>query len=238
MVTGPALPENVQRRLAVDAVIICWELDYSVLLGNPAGTNVLRFVGDADADGNGVSINGDTFDTIPIRGRGFDISSEGAPRRPTVEIGNTNGIISALIQTIGGDLVGASLNRRRIFKRNLDGEDEEDPLAEWEPQEWRIERKRTENAWQIEFELSAKADVEVELPMRLMDHNVCPWTYKGTECGWTPSAGYYFDEFGDATDASGDKCGLTPTDCEKRFKDRDDEPLRFGGFVGIERFLR
>jgi lambda family phage minor tail protein L len=236
-VTQTNLPENVARRLSTDAVIKLWELDYSVLAGNPPGTDIRRFVSDSDGEGLGVTLDGVVYDPLPMRVNGLEVGVEGAPKRPTVEFANPHGFMSTIIESIGGDLTGASVTLRRIFSRNLDDGDDPDPLAEWEPQVWRVERKLHENGISIEFELTAKADVEIDLPLRRMEHNFCPWIYKSDECGWVPGAGPYFDILGQSCAQEDDNCGLTANDCALRFLDRD-EALRFGGFVGLERIIR
>lgn len=104
----------------------------------------------------------------------------------------------------------------------------EDPTAEFPREIYYIDRKAIENRDLIEFELAAAFDlVGVRAPKRQCVSNVCQWTYRGPECGYTGNA--YFD-FNDApvTQLSQDVCGKRLRSCELRFAQQ-----RFPGSVTL-----
>jgi lambda family phage minor tail protein L len=230
------LHENIKGQLTSEAVVELWEIDWSILVGDPLGTelNIRRFINDSKAGAVGVFLDGVPYDPLPIRGRNFEIRNAGAPRHPQIEIANGDGLVSSVIASLGGDIVGAQITRRRIFRRHLDDGAAPDPLAEWPPQVWVIERLLGEDRWRVEFELAARLDAETDLPTRRLSHDHCSWVYKSNECGWNPGGGPYFDANGDPTSQPSDNCGLRPDDCFIRFNARN-EALRFGGQTGIIR---
>lgn len=61
-----------------------------------------------------------------------------------------------------------------------------DPAAEFPVDIFYIDRKASETRDLVEFELASSFDVAgVQLPRRQIIQNVCPWRYRGAECGWT-----------------------------------------------------
>jgi len=138
--------------------------------------------------------------------------------------------------------------------------DEEDYTAEFADEIWYIDRKATETRTHVEFELTAAYDVAgIKLPARSVIANLCPWVYKGTECGydttvnsggscnngtdttlatcktanatWTPN--YFKIDNTSTSNASEDVCAKNFTACEKRFP--PGTPMPFGGFPGATR---
>lgn len=110
------------------------------------------------------------------------------------------------------------------FSRNPDA----DPTAEFADDVFYIDRKSVENRDVVEFELSASFDVAgVQLPKRQVIQNVCPWRYKGTECGYAGTS--YFDaNDGPVSSSSRDVCGKRLSSCQARFGENGELP--FGGF--------
>ena len=94
---------------------------------------------------------------------------------------------------------------------------------------WYVDRKAVETKTHIEFELAAAHDVHgVRLPARTVTANLCPWTYKGVECGYSGSN--YFDMDNNSTNSAGDVCSKNFRACELRFPEGEEMP--FGGFPG------
>lgn len=61
-----------------------------------------------------------------------------------------------------------------------------DPTAFFPDDVYYIDRKSNENKQFIEFELASVLDLAgVKLPRRQIIQNICPWKYRGAECGWT-----------------------------------------------------
>jgi phage-related protein len=104
----------------------------------------------------------------------------------------------------------------------------EDPTAEFPREIYYIDRKASENRDLIEFELAAAFDlVGVRAPKRQCVSNVCQWTYRGPECGYSGNAYFNFND--DIVSSAGqDVCGKRLRSCEHRFSQ-----LRFAGSVTV-----
>ncbi len=234
-------PGNVARSLRPDAEIELFDLDYSVQMGAPGNpSHRERFVNDLQTNGGRVEHGGNVYVPFPITLEGTKRSAEGTTARPVLRVGNGNGAISALIRTVPGKLLGALLLRRSIFARHLDHG--ADPAAHqtWGLDVWRLERRRSENKFWIEFELSAKPDVDgFELPGRRVEPDLCPFAYAvaADGCSWVPGAGPYFDANDQPTDAAGDACSFSVRGCKLRHQARA-LALPFGGYPAAAWVLR
>jgi len=107
----------------------------------------------------------------------------------------------------------------------------EDGSAEFPREIFFIDRKSTENRNLVEFELAASFDLAgVRAPKRQCIANLCPWTYRSAECGYTGTN--YFDAADQSVlSASGDVCGKRLNSCHLRFGQNAELP--FGGFPGV-----
>lgn len=230
--------QDERKKLDPDATVELFVLDYSNLAedpGNPVYT--VRFSNQRIP----VFLDAEEYSPLPVQCRGFELSSDGSVPRPTITVANGNGLISGLIDSLGGSITGAILYRKKIFARNLDGGSNPDSRQVWEPGDsWRVERKVKHTRFAIEFQLSAKVDIQnLNLPGRIVDSMLCPFVYKDlTTCKWDPTGGPYFNVNGDELpDSEGDACGLRPSDCTKRFSDRE-QPARFGGYPAAGKAIR
>ena len=151
-----------------------------------------------------------TYQALPIEVDGFEYSGNGQLPRPKVRVANLFGNISALLLGIneitpGNDLTGAKFVRIRTLSRFLDPQNFTgnvnpygipDPSAEMPQEIYYVDRKVAENRNLVEFELAAVFDLAgVRVPRRQCIANICQWTYRGPECGYTGTT--YFDEFDD-----------------------------------------
>ena len=86
----------------------------------------------------------------------------------------------------------------------------------------------------MEFELAAVFDLAgVRAPKRQCIANLCPWTYRSAECGYTGTN--YFDAADQPVlSAAGDVCGKRLNSCHLRFGQNAELP--FGGFPGVGTF--
>ena len=149
------------------------------------------------------------YQALPIEVEGFEYSGNGQLPRPKVRVANLLGGISAILLgvnevTPGNDLTGAKFIRIRTLSRFLDpvnftggvnpyGTPSNDEM----PREiYYVDRKANENRDLVEFELAAVFDLAgVRAPKRQCIANICQWTYRGPECGYTGTT--YFDEYDD-----------------------------------------
>jgi len=207
-----------------------------------AGTNALTTNGDIVWDGN-------TYSKLPIEADGFEYNAEsGSLPRPTIRVANLLGSITAILlgvneTTAGNDLTGAKLTRIRTLVRYIDAANftgstnpygTPDTSAKLPDEIYYCARKVTETRDLVEFELAAAFDLAgVRAPKRQCSANLCPWIYKGSECGYSGTS--YFDENDKAVTASADdKCGKRLSSCQARFGATNELP--FGGFPGIGAF--
>jgi lambda family phage minor tail protein L len=226
--TAQSITSEIQK-LAPSAVIELFVLDLALFGQGPvrfhAGTNALR---------QRVVWQGLAYDAFPLEVEGFEFNGNGQVPRPRLRVANVTGAITALVLTYQ-DLVGAKITRKRTLAKYLDAVNFEgginpaaDPNAEFADDIYYIDRKSRETRDAVEFELAASFDLEgVTLPRRQIVQNVCPWRYRGAECGY---AGVnYFDASDLAVGASSqDVCGKRLSSCQARFGAHEELP--FGGF--------
>jgi lambda family phage minor tail protein L len=139
---------------------------------------------------------------LPVEADGFEFKGDGTLPRPSFRIANTNSFVTAVLLSVnettpGNDLTGAKLTRIRTLSRFLDAANFEnntnpygtpDPTSTGEmPRDiYYIDRKVSENRDLVEFELVSVFDMEgVTAPRRIALDNICQWTYRGPECGYT-----------------------------------------------------
>ena len=226
--TAQAITSEIQQ-LSSSAVIELFVMDLTLfnegVVRFHAGTNELR---------RQVVWQGNIYEPFPIQAEGFEFNGNGQVPRPKLKVANVTGGITALILSYQ-DLVGAKVTRKRTLLKYLDAvnfasgaNSTADPSAEFADDVYFIDRKSRETRDVVEFELAAAFDLEgVSLPRRQIVQNVCPWQYRGAECGYTGTA--YFNA-NDETVSSRvqDACGKRLVSCQKRFGANAELP--FGGF--------
>jgi lambda family phage minor tail protein L len=226
--TSLAITSEIQK-LAPSAVIELFVLDLSLFGQGPvrfhAGTNALM---------QRVVWQGNAYEAFPIQVEGFELNGGGQVPRPRLRVANVTGSITALMLSYQ-DLIGAKITRKRTLAKYLDAVNfpgavnpSADRSAEFADDIYYVDRKSRETRDVVEFELAASFDLEgVSLPRRQIVQNVCPWRYRGSECGYTGSA--YFDANDQAVGGSAqDVCGKRLSSCQARFGQHAE--LSFGGF--------
>ena len=134
------------------------------------------------------------------------------------------------------DLVGATLTRQRTKARFLDavnfanGNANADPNNHYPDDIYFIERKSSETAVFIEWELRWCFDLTSVVIGRVITQNTCSWIYKSADCGWIPVSGKYFDATDTACTAQQDNCSHGLKACQLRFGAKSILP--YGGFPG------
>ena len=207
-----------------------------------AGTNALTTNGDIIWDSN-------TYTALPIEVEGFEYNAEsGSLPRPTVRVANLLGGITAVLlsvnqTTAGNDLTGAKLTRIRTLVRYLDAVNfpggtnpygTPDTSATLPSEVYYLARKVAETRDAVEFEAAATFDLAgIRSPKRQCSANLCPWVYKGAECGYSGTD--YYDENDETVGGSDqDRCGKRLSSCQIRFGETAELP--FGAFPGIGAF--
>lgn len=187
-----------------------------------SGGSVVRFHAGTNQVGTAIVWQGNTYSPFPVQAEGFEISGKGTLPRPTITVANVDGTVGLLVRDLE-DLVGATLTRKRTLVKYLDAVNftggvnaTADPTQEMDDDVYLVERKSAETKDVITFELASAMDVHgVRIPRRLIQATICPWVYKGTECGYAGGLA---------------SCDFTLTDCKAHFGASADLP--FGGFPG------
>ena len=227
--TYPLKISSELQKLAPNAIIELYELDAS-----PFGGGVYYFHAGTNSLTQTVTWQGQQYQPYPVKITGFEISTGGQIPRPKMAVSNISGIITALVLAYD-DLLGAKVTRKRTMQKYLDAVNfsggvnpNADPTAEFPDDIYYVERKTSENKSAVEFELSASFDVQgVKLPRRQIIQNICPWKYRGAECGYAGTN--YYDSNDQPVGSLGlDVCGKRISSCELRFGVNAELP--FGGF--------
>lgn len=226
------------QKLSRSALIELFVLDTSSM--NTTNPETLYFHAGTNGLVQPVVWRGQTYQYIPIQAEGFDVTTSGTLPRPTIKVANVQGYFSALARE-KGDLIGATVIRRRTFARFLDAVNfpggvnpTADENQSFPDDTWFVEQKVSSNNYLIEWELSSAFDVQgVMLPNRQVVQNTCAWAYKSPECGYTGTD--MFDKNDETTaNPAEDFCSKRMVACKKRFPN---QPIPFGGFPGAVRYV-
>ena len=231
-----AVPFSDLQAIAPSAVIELFQLELNVA---QHGVNeTYYFHAGVNATNSGDIIwNGQAYLAFPIEATEFEYTGTGSLPRPKLRISNIYGTITGIILTLPNGLEGAKVTRIRTLARYIDGANfpggtnplgTPDPTAEFPREIYYIDRKASENRDLIEFELAAAFDlVGVRAPKRQCVSNVCQWTYRGAECGYSGNAYFNFNDVPVAAIGQ-DVCGKRLRSCELRFSQQ-----RFDGTVTV-----
>lgn len=233
--------------------VLLFELD-----GSDYGADVLRFHGHAiphtpeelaaagaDADqlpAKSIWWQGNEYSAWPMQVDGIEANSDGTAVRPTLQVGNVNGRITALCLAFD-DLLEFRLTLRLTLTQYLDAKNFPAGNPDAAPSEesievWFIDQKTQENGSTVAWELASPGDVGGETIGRQMT-TLCHWAmtngYRGPDCGYT---GPYFDFDGNPTgDPAKDECnGCLDTGCVVRHGEGNQVP--FGGFPAVSLIAR
>lgn len=157
------LPQKLQERLAElaqDALIDLWTFDLSAL-----GGGVLRLCNHTNELGEAVTYAKQVYRAYPIQVQNVNTTGEGASNRPSLNVANLLGTVTALVENYH-DVLGARVVRRQVCKRHLDAANfasgdnpEADPQAALVSQ-WLIERLSHLDTKSATFELAAPDETD------------------------------------------------------------------------------
>jgi len=176
--------DDAQKQEPGSALVVLYELEYaegSYLYFYPGGYDDVNVSPEHKVQFRDASGTPQTYEPFPLEVEGFDISSDGSYSRPTVRMANLE---NTLRTEIGGDfevLIGKKIVRRTTFQRYLVGEaGDSNPSIELPKQIYIIDRIKSKNVLQVEFELSTPYDLAgIKLPRRIIVGGACPFKYKG-----------------------------------------------------------
>ena len=166
-----------------DAIIELFDLDLEPITGDPQ--DKFYFTIQLKPDNSKIVWKGNTYEPLPIIAAGYERSTTGQIAQPSLTVANVLGTFTQVISNLD-DLVGAKVTRRRTLGKYLDGEPQADPTQEFPLDIFYIERKTSENALTISWQLASVLDLEgLQLPRRIITQNYCQWKYRSSECGYT-----------------------------------------------------
>lgn len=229
MTTPNPILADIQS-LAPGAILELFILDSSSIAGGGltyfhCGTNELK---------QPVVWQGNTYQPFPVKSDGFAQNSNGAMPRPTMTVADINGIIGALVVSLG-DLIGSTLTRKRTMAKYLDAVNfangvnpTADPTAAFTDDIFIVLRKSGHTSEFISFELCAGVDMEGDMiPARQVEASTCWWQYRDGNCPYAGGAVAKIDDTATALLAE-DDCSKSIAGCRLRFP--QPATLPFGGF--------
>ena len=217
-------------------------IDLFIADATSIGGPLLRFFSDTNELGDSIYFDGDEYNALPCEITGIEWSANGELPTPKFTVANIDGVVT-ILNLQYQDLLGTKITRIRTLIKFLDsvnfisGNLEADPSAHFPIDVYYIDRKVSQNAIQVEFELVSALDISsIKIPRRTILQNLCPWRYKDPDtCGWTYplSSPLYYKSNGDQTMLlAEDQCGKRLSDCKLRFNQTAEKILSYGGFPG------
>jgi lambda family phage minor tail protein L len=226
------------QSLTPSARLVFYVLD-ATALGAPDiwyfhnGTNELR---------QAVVWQGRTYQYIPIECEGFEVRGDGPRARPTLAVGDVNGVLAAQLR-LYDDLAGARLTRKQTHARYLDavnfaaGNAGADPTAEYPDELWFLDRVRSRDGTHVAWELVSPLDLEdVMLPARQVRNSICGSVYRSSECGYAGGPVATLDDVPTSNPAL-DDCSRRVSGCKLRFGANAELPIDIFPGAGLIRSL-
>jgi lambda family phage minor tail protein L len=222
------VPTSDLQSIAPSSIIELFELALNPSLHG--ASDVWRFHNGSNTNNNGELIwNGQAYMRYPIEFGGVEYSGKGTLPQPRLRISNVMGTVTALLlaaneYTPGNDLIGAKLTRIRTLAKFIDAANfpggvntTADPTVEFPREIFYLSQKSAETREVVEFICSSSFDLQgVNAPKRQCISNICQWTYRGAECGYSETA--YFDANDNPVSNSNlDACGKRLSSCKVRF---------------------
>jgi lambda family phage minor tail protein L len=129
-----------------------------------------------------------TYTSVPMEFSGAEQRSEGAYARPRLSVANILDTFKDAIGLSSDELIGKKLTRRRTLLKRLSSGSDSSPPTESPIQIYYIDRKESENAQVITFELAAPFDLAgIKVPSRNIIPNTCSWVFQGAASDSTNS---------------------------------------------------
>lgn len=216
------------------ATISLWQIDLTTLSGK---NEWFYFCNQLNEKKDPFIIwNGKKYNSLPVDINGVSRSSTGVSGRPTLSIGNIDGLFTGLISQFGG-LIGADVVRFVVPVNSLDSDNFIDGNTEADASEYLAQRFIVQSSKESptvgQLELSWITELEnVIAPTKQMFANVCAWQYRSIECGY--KGGAVADSNDIATnDIAQDDCSKSLLGCKARWGENAVLPALM--FVGIDK---
>jgi lambda family phage minor tail protein L len=131
----PLTPQQELQTLSSEPIVDLYEIDLS-----PIGINIVEYFCSSENPDTtlGAAIDGRFYKPWPITSSGFESTTQGSLPQPTIDLANIKSAISVLL--IVYKPRGALVRRRRIYRKHLDGGTDPNPDAQFEPEEYILDR--------------------------------------------------------------------------------------------------
>lgn len=222
------------EELEQGSVVSLWQIDLTTLSGKNEWFYFCNQLNEKKEPF--IIYNGRKYNSLPVDVEGVSRSSTGVSGRPTLKIGNIEGLFTGLISQFGG-LIGADVIRFIVPTKFLDAENFVDgnpnaSVDEYIAQRFVVQSSR-ESPTIGELELSWITELEnVVAPTKQMFANVCAWQYRSAECGYKGGAVADRDDIA-TSDMSKDDCSKSILGCKARWGENAVLPALM--FVGIDK---
>lgn len=216
------------------SVVSLWQIDLTTLSGKNEWFYFCNQLNEKKEPF--IIYNGRKYNSLPVDVEGVSRSSSGVSGRPTLSIGNIEGLFSGLISQFSG-LIGADVIRFVVPVSCLDAKNFINGNPNADPNEYLAQRFIVQSSKESptvgQLELSWITELEnVIAPTKQMFANVCAWQYRSPECGY--AGGAVADRDNIATDdMSKDDCSKSIDGCKARWG--ENAVLRALMFVGIDK---
>ncbi len=192
-------PSTVVTLFEIDFQDIAFDLGLVSLAKFTAGQElVFRFHNTFIKGSSPIIWRGVEYKAAPIEAEGFETNTQGTLPQPTLRLTVNDKGLPYLTQFKTelaklGDITGATVTRIRTFAKYLDQANfinsvvpdsfDPNPNVELPRDIFYIERRKSENKYGIEWELSTSFEIEgKKLPGRLVIQNKCNAEYRGVGC--------------------------------------------------------
>lgn len=177
--------QTVQYQGIDSEYIVLYDLEY-------AEGSFAYFTSDLDSDLTKIQFRDSsgtvrTYEPIPVKAEGFEVSSDGAYSRPTISVANALNTFKDSLNGVGyEELVGQRITKRTTLKKYLVGEPGDsgsgNAPVEFPKVTYIIDRIAGKTMTEVVFELAAPFDLAgTMLPKRIVIGGSCPWKYTGAD---------------------------------------------------------
>lgn len=180
----PADMRIAVTQIEQSAMLDLYEVDLSRF-----GGNVYRFHDGMNGLLKPVIWQGNRYDPYPVQVTGLSMTAQGASARPKMTFANIDGLLTA-INNDYDDALGAIVTRRQVMEQYLDavnfpdGNNQADPSRE-AVQKFVIEQRENSDSDFVTYVLALPTETDnAQIPARVIQADICPWRYRGQDCGY------------------------------------------------------
>ena len=171
-------------KLEQNAMIEFWEVDLRGLKDSDGMSGELyRFYAGTNEMRKPIIWQGHTYEAYGVSADGFEISGQGPSNRPTLNLMNLDGFVTALLIRFD-QCLGAIVRRRMVYMQYLDAVNFENGNTQADPTQealslFVIEQVATHKRDVISFTLALPMETDNAYISCRMITTICSWLYRG-----------------------------------------------------------